>query len=54
MESTKDQFRVLDCAIREHDERSMLDGQIHDVVAVAKVIKQIKEELEENTARCTK
>lgn len=46
VETTGDQFRVLDCAIREHDERSMLDGQIHDVVAVAKVIKQIKDELE--------
>ncbi len=47
MEATGEQYRVLDCAIREHDERSMLDGQIHDIVAVAKVIGQIKEELEQ-------
>lgn len=46
VETTGEQYRVLDCAIREHDERSMLDGQIHDIVAVAKVIQQIKEELE--------
>ncbi|MFE1628439.1 cell division protein FtsA [Brevibacillus reuszeri] len=47
VEADGDQFRVLDCAIREHDERSMLDGQIHDIIAVAKVIQQIKEELEQ-------
>ncbi|MBG9942410.1 cell division FtsA domain-containing protein [Brevibacillus formosus] len=46
VETTGEQYRVLDCAIREHDERSMLDGQIHDIVAVAKVIQQIKEDLE--------
>ncbi|QDS33087.1 cell division protein FtsA [Brevibacillus brevis] len=46
VETTGEQYRVLDCAIREHDERSMLDGQIHDIVAVAKVIQQIKSELE--------
>jgi len=47
VEATGDQFRVVDCAIREHDERSMLDGQIHDVVAVSRVIQQVKEQLEE-------
>ncbi|WP_289139765.1 cell division protein FtsA [uncultured Brevibacillus sp.] len=47
VEANGEQFRVLDCAIREHDERSMLDGQIHDIIAVAKVIQQIKEELEQ-------
>lgn len=47
VEAIGEQYRVLDCAIREHDERSMLDGQIHDIVAVAKVIQQIKEELEQ-------
>ncbi|MEK4341872.1 cell division protein FtsA [Brevibacillus sp. FSL L8-0710] len=41
-----EQFRVIDCTVREHDERSMLDGQIHDVIAVSKVIGKIKEELE--------
>ena len=47
VESSQEHYQVIDHAIREHDERSMLDGQIHDVVAVAKVIQQIKEELEE-------
>ncbi|WP_312117277.1 cell division protein FtsA [Brevibacillus reuszeri] len=47
VEADGERFRVLDCAVREHDERSMLDGQIHDIIAVAKVIQQIKEELEQ-------
>lgn len=47
VEAVGDTYRVIDQAIQEHDERSMLDGQIHDVVAVAKVIQQIKEELEQ-------
>ncbi|UFJ61426.1 cell division protein FtsA [Brevibacillus sedimenti] len=47
VEPSGDRFRIIDCAIREHDERSMLDGQIHDVDAVAKVIRQVKEQLEE-------
>jgi cell division protein FtsA len=47
VEPVGEKFRVVDCAIQEHDERSMLDGQIHDVVAVSKVIRQVKERLEE-------
>jgi cell division ATPase FtsA len=47
VEPVDDKFRVIDCAIQEHSERSMLDGQIHDVVAVAKVISQVKARLEE-------
>lgn len=54
VEASGEQFRVIDCAIREHDERSMLDGQIHDVIAVAKVIHQIKEELEQRNGPLTK
>lgn len=54
VEACGEQFRVIDCAIREHDERSMLDGQIHDVIAVAKVIHQIKEELEQRNGPLTK
>ncbi|UFJ39325.1 cell division protein FtsA [Brevibacillus humidisoli] len=42
VEPDNEQFNVIDCEIQEHDERSMLDGQIHDVVAVAKVIEQVK------------
>jgi len=47
VEAVGDKFQVVDCVIREHDERSMLDGQIHDVVAVSRVISQVKEQLEE-------
>lgn len=47
VEPTDEQFRVIDCVIQEHNERSMLDGQIHDVVAVAKVIEQVKSKLSE-------
>ncbi|QQE75553.1 cell division protein FtsA [Brevibacillus composti] len=54
VEPTGEQFRVIDCTIREHSERSMLDGQIHDVMAVSKVIGKIKEELEEKHGPLTK
>jgi len=40
-------YQVLDMIIREHAERAMLDGQIHDVLAVSKVITEIKEALEQ-------
>ncbi|MFT9847211.1 cell division protein FtsA [Aneurinibacillus sp. REN35] len=39
-------FAVLGYEREEHEERSMLDGQIHDVVAVADVISRIKQRLE--------
>ncbi|MCD7032731.1 pilus assembly protein PilM [Metabacillus sp. GX 13764] len=39
-------YEVLDMIVEEHSERAMLDGQIHDVLEVAKVIKSIKEKLE--------
>jgi cell division protein FtsA len=39
-------YQVLDMVIKEHHERAMLDGQIHDVLAVSNVITEIKEELE--------
>ncbi|WP_370621815.1 cell division protein FtsA [Bacillus sp. JCM 19034] len=40
-------FSLLDSYTKEHDERAMLDGQIHDVPSVAKVIEEIKQALEE-------
>ena len=40
-------FAVIDFEIAEHDERSMLDGQIHDVLEVSKVIRTVKSSLEE-------
>ncbi|NGQ97251.1 cell division protein FtsA [Brevibacillus sp. SYP-B805] len=54
VEPVGDKFRVIDCAIQEHSERSMLDGQIHDVVAVAKVISQVKARLEEKHGPLTR
>lgn len=42
-----EQFQLLDWHIQEHDKRSMLDGQIHDVVAVANVIEQVKKQFAE-------
>ncbi|MDP4085887.1 MAG: cell division protein FtsA [Bacillota bacterium] len=46
LEKSEDQYHVIDFLSKEHIERSMLDGQIHDVEAVSKVITNIKEELE--------
>ncbi|WP_339061416.1 cell division protein FtsA [Tepidibacillus marianensis] len=40
-------FQIIDIKMKEHKDRSMLDGQIHDVVAVAETIQSVKEQLEE-------
>lgn len=37
---------IHDVVIKEHEHRAMLDGQIHDVDKVARVVKKVKEELE--------
>ncbi len=39
-------YTVLDYEIMAHPERSMFDGQIHDIDKVAKVIKHVKHSLE--------
>ncbi|MBU5593691.1 pilus assembly protein PilM [Amphibacillus sp. MSJ-3] len=39
-------YKLIDYVMIEHEERSMLDGQIHDVVLVSEVIKKVKSELE--------
>lgn len=46
LEQTDEQYKLIDYVMQEHEERSMLDGQIHDVVAVSKVIHEVKETLE--------
>ncbi|MBP3038897.1 cell division protein FtsA [Bacillaceae bacterium Marseille-Q3522] len=46
LEETDGRFHVLDIFAKEHRERAMLDGQIHDVLAVSQIIKEIKTELE--------
>ncbi|TYR98228.1 cell division protein [Rossellomorea vietnamensis] len=45
-ENENKQFEVIDILSQEHKERAMLDGQIHDVPAVAAVISAIKTEME--------
>ena len=39
-------FKVIDILSLEHTERAMLDGQIHDIPAVSKIISHLKSELE--------
>ncbi|MBP2016825.1 cell division protein FtsA [Symbiobacterium terraclitae] len=39
-------LKILAAEVMEHAERSMLDGQIHDVMAVAEVVSQVKRKLE--------
>lgn len=46
LEEDGGQYHVKDIVIREHAERAMLDGQIHDVPAVSKIIAEIRDELE--------
>lgn len=46
LEEIEQQFHVVDMLSIEHSERAMLDGQIHDVMAVSKIITKIKQELE--------
>lgn len=41
-----DQYVVIDHEILEHPERAMFDGQIHDIDKVAKVVRRVKEALE--------
>ena len=42
-------FTVIAQSIREHETRAMLDGQIHDIGRVARTVKAVKEELEQQT-----
>ncbi|TYS69098.1 cell division protein FtsA [Sutcliffiella horikoshii] len=47
LEQDQSKFRIKDIVVKEHEERAMLDGQIHDILAVSKVITYVKEKLEE-------
>lgn len=40
-------FCVISEKYKEHEERAMIDGQIHDIDLVAKTIRTVKEQLEE-------
>ncbi|QAS53915.1 cell division protein FtsA [Halobacillus litoralis] len=46
LEQEDDDFHLLDHLTIEHQERSMLDGQIHDIRLVADIINKVKVELE--------
>ncbi len=43
----RDKFIVVTQKVKEHDSRSMLDGQIHDIGRVAETIRAVKAECEE-------
>lgn len=43
----EDRFIVVAQCVAEHETRSMLDGQIHDIGRVGKTIQKVKEKLEE-------
>lgn len=48
LEEKDSQYVVIDYCIEQHKERSMLDGQIHNVVEVSNVIMNVKEKLEKS------
>ncbi|MFD1171258.1 cell division protein FtsA [Oceanobacillus picturae] len=47
LEKEETKFKVIDYYTKEHTERSMRDGQIHNVVAVSEIIREVKEKLEQ-------
>ncbi|SHN04725.1 pilus assembly protein PilM [Gracilibacillus kekensis] len=47
MEKRNDLYHLIDYYMIEHNERSMVDGQIHDIVSVAQVIQKVKLHLEQ-------
>ena len=46
LEKNEDNYKILDSEVIEHDKRAMLDGQIHNVVEVSRIVKKIKKKLE--------
>lgn len=47
LEKNQQTYTIVDYCVKEHNERSMLDGQIHNVLAVADIITHVKATLEE-------
>lgn len=47
LEPTSGGLEIIATEVAEHENRAMLDGQIHNVIEVAKVVQQIKAKLEE-------
>ncbi|KGR73593.1 pilus assembly protein PilM [Ureibacillus manganicus] len=54
LEEENNHFHVADILMKEHKERAMVDGQIHNVLYVAELIKSIKNELEQTHGPLTK
>lgn len=54
LEERDQHFHVADMVIKEHKERAMVDGQIHNVLYVADLITEIKQVLEEKHGPLTK
>ncbi len=54
IEQHEDHYHVADILVKEHKERAMVDGQIHNVLYVAELIKEIKKQLEETHGPLTK
>ncbi|MDQ0176858.1 pilus assembly protein PilM [Bacillus chungangensis] len=54
LEQSGNDYHVADLVVKEHRERAMLDGQIHDIVAVAETISKIKLMLEETHGKLEK
>ncbi|MUK86810.1 cell division protein [Ornithinibacillus sp. L9] len=47
LQKNNESYTLVDYCMKEHKVRSMHDGQIHHVVEVAKIIKEVKETLEQ-------
>lgn len=47
LKKSKQTYEIIDILSKEHSERAMLDGQIHNVLSVSELIKEIKAVLEE-------
>lgn len=54
LKKLKNTYEIIDIVSKEHDIRSMLDGQIHNILAVSEIILTIKEILEEKHGTLTK
>lgn len=54
LEEANDTYHVADIIVKEHKERAMVDGQIHNVIYVASLIAEIKQTLEEKHGPLTK
>ncbi|MEW9500709.1 pilus assembly protein PilM [Jeotgalibacillus marinus] len=54
LSTNQEDYYVEDMIQKEHKERAMLDGQIHNVPAVAELVLEIKEELEKTHGPLTK